>query len=115
MEDAVLCRLGRVYVPGDDELKRSVLERYHNPMLVGHLGQGKTLELVTGGYYWPGLQVFLNWYINACNKCQHIKKHHSTKHGDLKPLPLPKGPWRSISYDFITDLLLLKGFNLILW
>lgn len=101
-------------MPDDDELKKSILELYHDSLLAGHPGQARTLELVSRGYYWSGLKAYVNRYVEACDACQRTKNRHSQTHGLLKPLPVPNGPWQSITYDFITDLPVSKGFDAIL-
>ena len=80
----------------------------------GHPGQAKTLELVSRGYYWPSMKTFVNRFVDECDLCQRTKTWRSKPHGLLKPLPVPKGPWQSISYDFITDLPKSNGFTCIL-
>jgi len=113
-EDGILYRAGKVYVPNSDELKRNILELYHDSLIAGHPGQAKTLELVSRGYYWPSLKAYVNSYVEACDPCQRNKNHHSKTHGLLRPLPVPEGPWQSISYDLITDLPKSMGYDAIL-
>lgn len=112
-EDNVLYRLGKIYVPNDDEIKREILQLYHDSRITGHMGQAKMLELVSRGYYWPSMKAYVNRYVDGCDRCQRTKNRHSQTHGLLKPLPVPEGPWQSISYNFITNLPKSKGFDAI--
>ena len=41
-----------------------------------------------------------------------MPRHHP--YGLLEPLPIPSKPWQAIALDFITDLPVSKGFNVIL-
>ena len=43
---------GRIYVPDKNDLRRQVLELYHDTPLMGHLGIAGTNELVSQGYWW---------------------------------------------------------------
>lgn len=41
---------GLVYVPDDDEVKRWILQLYHDAIPAGHPGRANTLELVSRSY-----------------------------------------------------------------
>lgn len=113
-EDRILYRLGKVYVPNNAEIKRKILELYHDSAIAGHPGQAKTLELVSRGYYWPSQKAYVNTYVEECDPCQRNKNQHAKEHGLLKPLPIPNGPWQSVSYDLITELPESGGYTAIL-
>ncbi|KAG8929440.1 hypothetical protein FRC01_004339 [Tulasnella sp. 417] len=104
LEDGILRRKGRIYVPNNDDIKRSLLQLYHDSRMAGHPGQAKTLELVSRGYYWPSMKKYVNQYVDGCDSCQGNKPHYTKPVGLLKPLPVPTGPWQDVSYDFITKL-----------
>ena len=36
---------------------------------------------------------------------------HHPQHGELVPLPVPTGPWKGLSCDFVTDLPVSKGYD----
>ena len=42
-------------------------------------------------------------YIRSCEVYARVKPIRQT-HGQLQPLPIPKGPWQDITVDFITGL-----------
>src|ERR1700744_3076371 len=113
-EDGLLYRHGKVYVPDEEDLKRRLLELYHDSPIAGHQGQAKTLELLSRGYYWPSMKAYVNRYVDGCDKCQRNKSHRTKAKGFLKPLEVPQGPWQDISYDFITHLPVSKGCDAIL-
>jgi len=46
---------GRIWVPGDERLRREVLMMHHDGKIVGHLGMAGTLELVSRKYWWKEL------------------------------------------------------------
>jgi hypothetical protein len=80
---------------------------------MGHLGQWKTLELITREYYWQGMTEFIKAYIKGCATCQTTKIQPPVK-VSLKPNEIPEGLWETITMDFITDLPTLKGYDSIL-
>jgi len=47
MSDDLVLRHGLIYIPNDDELKLQVLRSCHDSLISGHLGQDKTLKLVS--------------------------------------------------------------------
>ena len=111
--DGLLFRSNQLYIP-DGSCRLQVLQHCHDSAMVGHYGVHKTLELVTRNYWWPDLRIYIEDYIRTCDICcrSKIPRHHP--YGLLQPLPIPEGPWKSISLDFITDLPSSKGFDAIL-
>ncbi|MBW0551327.1 hypothetical protein O181_091042 [Austropuccinia psidii MF-1] len=57
---------------------------------------------------------FIKDYVSSCQKCSRNKNIHHKKFGLLKPLPIPSGPWNSLSIDLITKLPLSNNFDSIL-
>ena len=43
-------------------------------------------------------------YVDGCDSCQRMNNRRHKPYGLLQPLPMPKGPWKDIAMDFITDL-----------
>jgi hypothetical protein len=99
--DGILLRHGLVYVPAVDKLKLELLKECHDAFTTSHLGQEKTLELLSRNYYWPRMRAFVNEYVHTCNTCAHNKSSRHAPYRPLQPLPIPPGPWKSISMDFI--------------
>ena len=112
-EDGLLLKRGRIYVPADTEVKLRILEACHDGRTAGHLGREKTLELVSREYTWPGMRGFIEEYVRTCETCARNKTPRHRRHGQLQPLPIPGGPWRSVSMDFIVQLPLSDGYDAI--
>jgi len=104
---------GRVYVPAVDQIKVEILREHHDAKTAGHLGQEKTLELLARSYYWPRMRQFVNEYVNTCETCVRNKIPRHAPFGDLQPLPIPAGPWQSVSMDFIVELPPSDGYDAI--
>ena len=111
-EKGLMLYKGLVYVPNNETLKCKIVQQFHNNIM-GHPGQWKTFELITREYYWPGMTEFIKSYIKGCATCQTTKIRPPVK-VSLKPNEIPKGPWETITMDFITDLPTSKGFDSIL-
>jgi len=91
-------------LPAVDTLKLRLLKVCHNAPTAGHLGQEKTLELLSRNYYWLRMRAFVNDYVRTCDACAHNKTSRHAPYGPLQPLPVPPGPWKSVSMDFIVEL-----------
>jgi hypothetical protein len=92
----------RVYVPKN--MRNRVVQARHSAMPHGHPGIGKTLELVSRTFYFPGMRKVVERVINGCDTCCRNKAARHMPYGKLHPLKAPPGAWRSVSMDFITDL-----------
>ena len=53
IEEGLVLKEGRVYVPKDEKLRVEIIWLYHNTPIAGHGGQWKTVELVTRNYWQP--------------------------------------------------------------
>ena len=60
------------------------------------------------------MYVYVKSYVATYDSCSRGKPLHHLQHGELASLPAPFGPWKSISYDFITDLPLSNGYDSLL-
>jgi hypothetical protein len=74
---------GRVWVPDRGDLRRRVLELYHDTPIAGHLGVTGTYELVSRGYYWQGIHDYVKQYVLNCPTCIRAKKRNYKLHGVL--------------------------------
>ena len=104
----------RIVVPADDSIKLNILQHQHDSPLAGHPGQEKTISLVRRDFHWPNMVNFIRDYVSSCYQCAKNKSKHHKKHGFLRPLPIPDGPWSSLSMDFFLQLPLSNGFDSIL-
>jgi hypothetical protein len=113
MQDNLVLYEGLVYIPDNDDLKLRVLQQYHDSPVAGHLGQAKTLELVSREFHWSRMGPYINEYVRSCDICARNKSPRHKRHGVLHPLPIPPASWSSVSMDFIVELPESNGFNAI--
>ena len=104
LEEGLWTKEGRIWVPPDNEIKRKLVELYHDSPFTGHLGIAGTLDLVEKGYYWEGMQQYIKDYVSGCRICFRAKKRNRKRHGTLNPLPVPEGPWLWTESDHIVKL-----------
>jgi transposase InsO family protein len=103
---------GRIYVPDNPELRLRILEQHHNTPIAGHQGQARTLEVISRRYFWPGMKVTVNRFVDSCEICQRSKGHKQSV--PQKNFDLPERPWEEINYDFIVKLPESQGYDSIL-
>jgi Integrase zinc binding domain len=89
MRDNLVLREGLVYIPENDDLKLRILQQYHDSPTAGHLGQAKTLKLVSRNYYWSQMRQYVNEYLRSCDICARNKTPRHKPHGTLHPLLIP--------------------------
>src|SRR5207302_1863185 len=65
-------------------------------------------------YYWPKMRETIKRYITNWDTCQRTKVVRHAPYGLLQSNEAPSRPWKSISMDFITDLLESAGHDAIL-
>eukprot|EP00736_Rhodelphis_marinus_P005164 Rmarinus@m.14175 len=85
-------------------MRKTILEECHNTLISGHLGGDKTYHRAKQSVYWIGMKIDILDYVNRCVYCKGGKPESGKTRGLLQPLPIPEGPWRSISMDFIVGL-----------
>ena len=102
---------GRTWVPDERDLRRRLLELYHDTPITGHLGIQGTYELVLRGYWWENMHEYVKQYVINCQTCIRAKKRNYKLHGILQPLPIPDGPWQWTESDHIVKLPKSKGFD----
>jgi hypothetical protein len=106
---------GLIWVPKTSDLRRRVVELYHDTPITGHLGIAGTYELASRGYTWEGMHDYIRQYVLNCRTCTRAKKRNYKAHGLLKPLPIPEGPWQWTQSDHIVKLPGHKGLTRSTW
>ena len=101
-----------IYVP--ETLRLDVLHMHHDDPLAGHFGIARTLELLSRNYWFPQMSSYVKQYVSTCDLCSRSKPSRHMKHGELLPLPIPSGPWKGITCDYIVDLPLSNGYDALL-
>ena len=101
--------------PNDNDLKRAIITDSHSSPYGGHYGVHKTVKAIQRYFWWPNMKADVAEIVSACEPCQRNKSMPVKPLGPLKPLPVPEGPWTTVSMDFIVALPQTKhGYNAIL-
>ncbi|KEP45888.1 putative Transposon Tf2-1 polyprotein, partial [Rhizoctonia solani 123E] len=101
LEGGLLFYRNKIHVPDNENLKRDLIASFHDAPAAGHLGQQRTLELISRQYHWPGIRARVYEHVESCEECQRnrLPKNPSIP---LKLLEVPDRPWQHMSYDMIT-------------
>ena len=107
---------GKNYIPRDQELWHDIVKIFHDHETVGHLGELETYNSVKVHYWWPGMQMFINNYVQGCGHCQHFKINCSPAKPAYQPIAGAKNtcPFVNCSRDLITDLPPVNSYDSIL-
>jgi hypothetical protein len=111
IEDGVIYKQKRIYVPNNIDIKKRILYEYHDAPTAGHVGVTKTTKNVSRLFYWPKLHQEVKQYVVSCLPCQSNKPSNQSPVGLLQPLPVPETRWETVSMDFIMQLPMTKQGN----
>ena len=103
-DDGLILYRGKVYVPDDDDIRRELVRTHHDTRSAGHPGRWKTYELLSRGYWWPGMSTYVEKYVGGCEVCLHSKNFPKRPLGLLKPNEVPDRAWGVVTCDFIVAL-----------
>ena len=104
MEEDLVLKERKVYVPKDEELRVEVIWLHHDVPIAGHRGRWKTVELVMRNYWWPGVTKDVERYVEGCDLCQRMKNRTEELAGKFKLSDVPEKLWTHLMVDFITKL-----------
>ena len=94
----------RVWIPESEGLRTSLIQQTHDSHITGHPGRDATYTILSRRFFWPNIAKDVRRFLRNCAVCGRSTIWRETKHGLLKPLPVPERIWAEISMDFITDL-----------
>ena len=113
IEGDLVLKQEKVYILRDEKLRLEIIWLCYNILITEHGGQWKIVKLVTKNYQWPRVIKEVKKYVKRCDQCQRMKNKAEMPAGKLRPNKVSEKPWQHISVDFITNLLVSKGYNLI--
>ena len=85
-EDGFLYYRDRVYVPNDDELKKSILEKAHSGSYAMHLCSTKIYQDLKTSYWWSRMKRDVSEFVTKFMVCQKVKAEHQVPSGLLHPM-----------------------------
>ena len=110
----LILQKGRIWLPRNLPLIRTLLLEYHSTPIGGHMGVAKTIARLSENFIWSGLRSDVTTFVANCAKCQFTKYETKRTAGLLCPLPVPFQPWEGLSLDFIAGLPPFQGKSVLL-
>ena len=101
LENGCIMWQGKLYIPEIPELRMEIIASHHDGVMMGHLGQYHTAELVAQNYWWLGMHQDIKTYIFKCQECQWTKINNQPLHTVLHLHNPPLRPWEDVSINFI--------------
>ncbi len=109
--DDVLFKKDLLWVSENMHMK--LLKKIHDQSFIFHSDNRRTIDLVQRFYYWLDHQATIKCYIQNCHICQRSKTSRNSINELHHSLSISQKRWKDIAMNFITELLLLKDYNVI--
>lgn len=77
-------------------MRWEVLTYFHSSMEAMHQGTDRTLKLMKGRVYWPGMDQDVRQYVSECDQCR-LAKHRSSKRMGYGMFHEPTRPFELVS------------------
>ena len=90
MNEDLILKEGKIYVPKDEELRAEVIQLHHDIPAAGHGGRWKMVELVTRNYWWLEVTRDVEKYVEECDLCQRMKNRTEELAEKLKLSKVPQ-------------------------
>jgi hypothetical protein len=97
-------RGSRIAVPEDEELQTLLISEFHDSKYAGHFAMSRTRAAVGRMFWWKSLAGDVAKFVSTCVTWQRNKACRHKPYGLLQPLPVPKKPWHTMTFDFIVKL-----------
>ncbi len=102
-------------VVGNNDLKRGVIQSFHDLPSMGHPGITNTYTLIRRDYWWPNMKE-VEEYVKGCASCQENKINTHWQKPHLVPITtnINAEPFEVVAMDFIVKLPKSNGYDTIL-
>ncbi len=98
----------------DEHLQMKLIRKVHDQSSIDHLEILRKMKIIKRYYYWSSMRKTINQYIRNCYICQRSKTSWDKFNELLHSLFILEQQWKNIVMNFIIDLSLSKGKNIIL-
>ncbi len=109
--DDVLFRKDLLWV--SENMHTKLLQEVHDQSSIFHLDNKWIIDLVQRFYYWSDHQATIRQYIQNCHACQRSKVFKDSINELHHSLSISQKRWKDIAMNFITELSLSEGYNII--
>ena len=94
-------------------LREALIRECHDSPYMGHRGTNKTYLAMRKLFYWPKMARVIGKYVRSCKPCNRAKASVKERIC-IHPNECPKGPFHSLTMDFIVQLPEINGKSQVL-
>ncbi len=98
----------------NEHLQMKLIQKVHDQSSIDYFEILRTMKIIKRYYYWFSMQKTIDRYIQNCYICQRLKTSRNKFNKLLHSLFILKQWWKNIVMNFVIDLSLSKGKNIIL-
>jgi transposase InsO family protein len=84
--------------------KNLLISEFHDSKYAGHFGISRTRVALGRMFWWKSLAGDVAKFVSTRVACQRNKARRHKPYGLRQPLPVPKKPWHTVTFDFIVKL-----------
>jgi len=114
VQNEILYRGDLLWVFFDEHLQMKLIQEVHDQPSIDHFEILRTMKIIRRYYYWSSMRKTIDRYIQNCYICQRSKTSWDKFNELLHSLLILEQQWKNIVMNFIIDLSLSKGKNVIL-
>lgn len=79
----------RIVPPKGSSKILTILKEFHDTAIGGHAGIFRTYKRISALFYWEGMKLDIQNFVQRCEVCQRNKYEALNPAGYLQPLPIP--------------------------
>ncbi len=114
VQNEILYRDDLLWVFFDEHLQMKLIQEVHDQSSIDHFEILRTMKIIRRYYYWSSMRKTIDRYIRNCYICQRSKTSRNKFNELLHSLLILEQWWKNIVMNFVINLSLSKGKNIIL-
>lgn len=103
-----------IYNGSSHGIKEQIMEALHSSAFGEHSGQLGSTQRIFSIFYLHMMKQEIFKFVQQCDNCQRNKHENLPYPGLLQPLPIPNKVWTHINMDFVENLHISEGCNVVL-
>ncbi len=113
-QNEILYHDSQLWVSFNELLQMNLIREMYNQSSVDHSDILRTVKVIKRNYYWSFMRKTIDWYIQNCYICQHLKTFKDKSNDLLQSLLTSQQRWQDIAINFIINLFDSSKYNAIL-
>ena len=114
LENGLFKHQKQLAVAKKQNLRTQLMAKVHTQVFMAYPRKNKTYRIISDRYYWPGIVIDINRYVQNCNDYYRSIIPQDKTLGLLKLLPILGGPQQYIFIDFHKLPIDRDGYNIVI-